>query len=186
MPKKLLHGIDIAAPGGIQKLLDFHRLTFGDAVMEADPSAGTAGAGEANPTPSDQFKPPASQEEFDRIIQERVARERKKFEGFDGFKAKAEQFDALKAENETLAGKVQTFEAEKAQAKLVADVAKAKGVPASALRGTTKEELEAHADALAELLKPAAPIIPNQERTPNHVTASEEREAARKLFGNSN
>ncbi|MDP9185619.1 MAG: hypothetical protein M3O29_08135 [Actinomycetota bacterium] len=39
------HGIDITAPGGITALMDFHRLTFGDAVMEAD--AGTADAGAA-------------------------------------------------------------------------------------------------------------------------------------------
>jgi len=28
------HGIDITAPGGIERLMDFHRLTFGNAVME--------------------------------------------------------------------------------------------------------------------------------------------------------
>ena len=35
-------GIDITAPGGIAKLMNFHRLTFGDAVMEADPDAAAA------------------------------------------------------------------------------------------------------------------------------------------------
>lgn len=38
------HGIDITAPGGITALMDFHRLTFGDAVMEAEAGAGDAGA----------------------------------------------------------------------------------------------------------------------------------------------
>lgn len=43
-------------------------------------------------------------------------------------------------------------EAKDAAALLVAEVAEAKGVPASALRGATKEELEAHADEILALL----------------------------------
>lgn len=35
MTKQFPHGIDITAPGGIAALMAFHRLTFGDAVMEA-------------------------------------------------------------------------------------------------------------------------------------------------------
>lgn len=34
MSKSFPHGIDITAPGGITALMAFHRLTFGDAVME--------------------------------------------------------------------------------------------------------------------------------------------------------
>lgn len=34
MNKRTIRGIDITAPGGIAELMDFHRLTFGDAVME--------------------------------------------------------------------------------------------------------------------------------------------------------
>lgn len=49
-------------------------------------------------------------------------------------------------------------EAKDTAASLIADVAKAKGVPASALRGSTKEELEKHADELLALMpeKPKA------------------------------
>lgn len=36
---KTIHGIDLTAPGGIAALMAFHRLTFGDAVMELDPEA---------------------------------------------------------------------------------------------------------------------------------------------------
>jgi hypothetical protein len=95
-----------------------------------------------------------------------------------------EKFKALEATNTDLAGKVKNFETEKERAALVADVASKKGVPASALRGSTREELEAHADELAELIKPSAPVIPNQERTPENVPDSPNREFARKLFGN--
>lgn len=36
MNKKTIHGIDLTAADGIQKLMDFHRQTFGTAVMQAD------------------------------------------------------------------------------------------------------------------------------------------------------
>lgn len=47
MNKRFPHGIDITAPGGIDKLMDFHRLTFGDAVMEDDPDAAAKVAADA-------------------------------------------------------------------------------------------------------------------------------------------
>jgi hypothetical protein len=190
MPKKMLHGIDIAAPGGIHKLLDFHRLTFGDAVMEVDPDAGTAPAGEPNGQ-IPEFKAPASQAELDRIIQDRVARVKNQFADYDDLKAKAGQVDTLQSRigelettNGKLTGQVQTFTQEKERSALVAAVAKDKNVPADALRGSTKEELEAHADQLAELFKPSGPVIPGQERTPGIVQDSPNREFARKLFAN--
>lgn len=34
--KRFPHGIDITAPGGLTALMAFHRLTFGDAVMEVN------------------------------------------------------------------------------------------------------------------------------------------------------
>lgn len=55
------HGIDITAPGGIEKLLDFHRANWGDMQMNADagaPPAGDPPAGDPAPTaPADT--PPA-------------------------------------------------------------------------------------------------------------------------------
>lgn len=44
MNKRFPHGIDITAPGGITALMDFHRLTFGDAVMEVPDAAAQAAA----------------------------------------------------------------------------------------------------------------------------------------------
>lgn len=43
--KRFPHGIDITAPGGITALMDFHRLTFGDAVMEDDAGGDNGGQG---------------------------------------------------------------------------------------------------------------------------------------------
>jgi hypothetical protein len=42
-----------------------------------------------------EFTPPASQEALDQIINAAVARTHKRYEGFDDYKAKAEQFDQL-------------------------------------------------------------------------------------------
>ncbi|KUM34544.1 hypothetical protein [Arthrobacter sp. EpRS71] len=52
MNKPFPHGIDITAPGGLTALMAFHRKTFGDAVMEIDPSAPPAPAPAAPPAPA--------------------------------------------------------------------------------------------------------------------------------------
>lgn len=46
MSKRTVHGIDITAPGGVAALMAFHRLTFGDAVMEDLTDADKAAAQE--------------------------------------------------------------------------------------------------------------------------------------------
>jgi hypothetical protein len=96
------------------------------------------------------------------------------------------KYTAADTERTELATKLQTYEAEKERATLVSEVAEAKGVPASALRGTTRDELEAHAEVLAELIKPSGPVIPGQERTPDKVTENPLREFTRNLFANAN
>lgn len=47
MNKRLPHGIDITAPGGITALMAFHRKTFGDAVMETDAEVAAKAAADA-------------------------------------------------------------------------------------------------------------------------------------------
>jgi hypothetical protein len=150
----------------------------------------TAPAGELN-EPGSGYTPPASQADLDRIIQDRVARERSKYADYDDLKAAASQVETfqsrigeLEATNGELSGKIQSFEQEKERSALISKVAKEKGVPADALRGNTAEELEAHAALLAELIKPSGPVIPGQELAPDKIPNSPEREAARKLFGN--
>lgn len=55
----MLHGIDMTAPDAVERLMEFHRATFGDAVMEDDPDAdaGTppegAAGGSDNPADAD-------------------------------------------------------------------------------------------------------------------------------------
>lgn len=115
------------------------------------PPAGTDGV--------EEFKAPASKEELDKLIAAELA----KFADYDELKGKAAKLDeaeqASKTELQRAQEAAQAAEkrAEAAEAKVTrAEVAEAKGVPASVLRGTTKEELEAHADELLAAFKEAA------------------------------
>lgn len=70
---------------------------------------GGNGGGNAPTNGGDGFKAITSQEEFDRMVADRVKRAEastaKKFEGFDDFKAKADEFDKFKASNQSEAEK---------------------------------------------------------------------------------
>lgn len=108
-----------------------------------------------------EFAAITSQDELDRIISARVARERAKYADYDVLKssaadaekAKADHaaaIDALKAEHsaaiEALKAEKETSEAELLKLTVASD----KGVPAKLLTGSTKEELEKAAEALLE------------------------------------
>lgn len=123
------------------------------------PDTDTANAGETTTTntPDDKaFEPIATQEDLDRIIQARLARERKNLPtDYDDLKAKAEKLAQIEEANKTEAEKAQERldAAEKRAGELElratkAEVAAAKGVPAELLSGSTQDELEAAADAL--------------------------------------
>ena len=104
-----------------------------------------------------------TQAEVDRIVKERLSRQRQQeFGDYDDLKAKAQRLqeieDANKSETQKLTDQLTSLQqqltekdAEVAKAtlsSLKASVAAEKGVLASALTGTTKEELEASADDL--------------------------------------
>lgn len=144
---------------------------------EQTPAGGDGNSGQTPPAGGSDFKAPASQEELNRIIAERVARERSKFADHADLKKKAEEYDKLVAsqqtEQEKILARAEAAEkraadleaAEQARvekealaqqvadwkAKIVADP-KFAGVTASALRGTTEEELREHAAELKELI----------------------------------
>jgi hypothetical protein len=132
------------------------------------------------PTPTPTPAPPA-QETTDWKAEARKWEERAKGNktALDELTAKHE---LTATENADLAKKLQTYEAEKERASLVSEIAEANKVPASALRGSTREELEAHAAVLAELIKPSGPVIPGQERAPEKVGDDSLREFTRQLF----
>lgn len=132
------------------------------------------------PTPTPTPAPPA-QDATDWKAEARKWEERAKGNktALDELTAKHELTATEKAE---LAKKLEDYEAEKERAALVSEVAAAVGVPPTALRGSTREELEAHAKVLAELIKPSGPVIPGQERTPDKVGDDSLREFTSKLF----
>jgi hypothetical protein len=136
------------------------------------PEGGDAtGGGGQGGTGGAAFVAPTTQAELDRIIADRLSRERSKFADYDDLKTKAAKFDEVEAKSKTDLEKEQerANAAEQKLAEIAArdearklrdDVAKEKGVSAALLRGTTREELEEHAAALAEVL-PKTPVIPS-------------------------
>ena len=113
-------------------------------------------------------------------------------------KAAADELEKLKesqmSETEKAAKRTQELEAQIAaykakeqQAEWKAQVSAKTGIPAEALRGSTLEEIQAHADVLKPLLHPAPklPNVPNPAQHPEGRTADERAKAyLRSLFGN--
>lgn len=95
------------------------------------------------------------------------------FETANGeMKSKLDEFEQAQAKAEQ----------DKAHAELVSQVAEETGVEASALRGSTKEELEAHAETLNTVFKPSAPVVEGQANTPGEQPTDELRDFTRGLF----
>lgn len=141
-----------------------------------------------------------SQDAFDNLVKDRIKRAEAKavepFADYEDLKTKASEADSVRAaadeatraavaRAEAAEAVVQTHEAAKEVAKVRSEVAKAKGVPEAALRGSTKEEFEAHADELKPLLTGVSPVIPTQGATPKTASAAVEsdREFANFLTG---
>lgn len=124
----------------------------------AEETGATSTTGESNEQGADarEFQAITSQEDFDKAIQARIARERAKIPtDYDDLKAKAEKFaeweNSQKTEAEKQKEALESAQRELAEARLTAtraQVAAAKGVPLELLSGTTQEELEASAVAL--------------------------------------
>jgi hypothetical protein len=108
------------------------------------------------------FTPPATQADLDRIISERLGRERAKFADYDDVKAKAAEFDKIaegqKTEAQKAAERADKAEREAAEHKgalLRLRVATSKGLPpdlSDRLRGDSEDELNADADRLLALV----------------------------------
>lgn len=104
-----------------------------------------------------------TQEDVNRLI----AKEKAKFKNFADYKQKAEKFDELQKSSQTDAQRAEEAEKElaaykaKEQAAMwAAEVSKDTGVPAELLRGSTKEDIESHAESLKPYFsKPAAPVV---------------------------
>ncbi|MGW8565664.1 hypothetical protein [Isoptericola sp. NPDC055881] len=121
--------IDIAAPGGIDRLLAFHRRTFGDAQMNAgagdgdgggDAGQGDAGQGEAGDQGADgTFKDPDTGETYafpektpvkDMTAEQQAEYWRHKARKHEGRAGKYADYDAIKKERDDLKAKTLTAE----------------------------------------------------------------------------
>ncbi len=115
-------------------------------------------------TEGNDFKPITTQADLDKLVSDRLKRERSKYEGFEEYKAKAAKFDELDEASKSELQKEQDARA-KAEKELesyrqkeqiavwASEVSKATGVPADVLRGSTKEDIEAHAEQLKDAYK---------------------------------
>lgn len=131
------------------------------------------------PTDRHAFTPITTQEDLDKVIGARLAREREKYSDYDDLKAAASKLADAEA-------RLAQIDAQAALDKIRNDVAQEAGVPADLLRGSTKDELTAHAAVIAEALKarPSVPVIPTQGATPSVSDADSARRAfAQELFG---
>lgn len=141
----------------------------------ADDNAQDKGGQQDDGKGAGEFKPITSQADLDRLIGDRIARERGKYGDYDALKAKAEKYD--KAEQESLTEVQREKQArEAAEAELTKyrtkeqvgkwadEIVKGSDVPASALRGSTREELAEHFEVLKGLVTKAAP--PRRVATP--------------------
>jgi DNA repair exonuclease SbcCD ATPase subunit len=142
-----------------------------------------------------KFEAITSQEDFDKAIQARIARERAKIPtDYEELKAQAAKFQEIQESQKTEAEKVaeRLAAAEKRAVELEAkatraEVAAAKGVPVGLLSGGTKEELEASADALIQFKGESGSTtlhVPNEGKSPTAQVDSK-KQFAKNLFGRS-
>ena len=127
------------------------------------------------------FEPITSQEDLDKIVKGRIARERAKFEGYEEYKAKAAKYDELEAATKTELQKA-IDRAEAAEAKVAeydrareravwnSEISEATGLPLSLvsdLEAGSKEALLEKAERHAKALKGAT--VPQVPRDTNHA-----------------
>jgi len=125
-------------------------------------------------TPENEAAKTFTQEELDKIVAERLDRERKKYADYADLKKRAEEYEKLRqsqmTEQEKLEARLAEAErqimereiavAEAEQRVLKAKVAESMGLPvalAERLTGTTEEELKADAANLLEVMKAGGP-----------------------------
>lgn len=120
-----------------------------------------------------EFTPPASQDEMNRIIADRIARERAKFSDYDDMKTKASKFDELEAANRSELEKWTATATEWEQKATVANseltrlrVATKFGIPEEhldLLGSGSEDELTARAERIKTLIAPVEQTPQRQE-----------------------
>lgn len=148
---------------------------------------------ETNATTNQAQSEPANdkmipQDEVNKIVQDRISRERAKFADYEEMKAKAAKFDEMeeagKSELQKAQDKVQALEAqiqsinkEKEISQIRTQVAQAKGVPADLLTGETQEACESQADKILSFAKAQSYPVVQDGGEPHHVNKKSTRDS---------
>jgi hypothetical protein len=150
--------------------------------MSNDPTPTPDTQGDPAPEPDQTF----TQADVDRIVKERVQRERAKFADYDALKEKAGNATTL----EERVAEIERQAKESESRALRAEVANAKGLTpnqAKRLVGSTREELEADADELLADIgaqKQQGNRVPSEGKTPKPTNGNDdERTFVNELFG---
>lgn len=202
--------IDPSTLDDAQPLIDFHRQHFGDARMEGEGGGGEGGAGGAGGGEGggaggsgNTYTPPATQADLDRLVSDRLARERQKYADHEQFKASHEELQKLKDGQKSEVERL-TAERDKAtkdaqaaadrakqslrQAAVIAEAAKAGAVdpqavaallPADAVTVADDGTVSGAESAVKTLLEEKSYLKSKQTRTgpPNHGQGSRENGA---------
>lgn len=135
-----------------------------------------------------------TQAELNAIVQDRLGREKAKYENYEELKEKALKFDEMEEESKSELQKA-TERADSLQAELDKmkkadavrtlreEVSKETGVPANLLHGTTKEECEAQAKDILAYAKPNYPNVEDKGEV-NNVGGGSTREQFANWFNN--
>ena len=164
----------------LQGLLDFHRTTFGCARMEdpPPPAEGEAG-GEQPPTTF-------TQADVDRIVRERVQRERAKFADYDDLKKKAGQTVTAEQRIAALEEQVTTAQREALKRRVQAAYSISDEDADLFLTGPDEAALTAQAKRLADResdrQKKHGNVVPTEGNPPPPPANDELRGFTRKLF----
>jgi hypothetical protein len=148
-------------------------------------------------TGGDTFTPITTQDELNKVIQERVKRERGKYADYQDLKTKAAELDRLKAENQTEAEKsteqITTLQQQLEQMQLTTMRAKIQAKHGISdddaelfLTGTDEDTLNRQATALAERteqIRKKGPIVPSQKNHPTDASDDPAKQFTRDLFG---
>lgn len=168
---------------------------MGDAPANAPTQDGNTPS-DTTSDPGDAFKPITSQEDLNKVLGERLDRERSKFADYTDLKAKAAKFDELEAANKSEIEKAneKATAAEKAAEKAMADalrlrVALKHGISDEDadlfLTGTDETTLTKQAERLTERVvdrKKQGNHVPREGTTPRSPHEDELRQLTRNLF----
>ena len=143
-------------------------------AQETTANAGITPNGEAsaqNPAIEGSEPKTFTQEQVNALVGSARVHERQKYQNYDQYKAAFEELEKIKeGEKSDLQKAIERAEkaesernalqAEKDKSTWASEVSKATGVPAEVLRGSTKEEMQAHAEALKpHFATNAAPVV---------------------------